>query len=174
MEAVVNFLPWMLSTQENSLHYPLNRRLRESQSQSMLCTHEESPILGQNQTLIPQATIPYCRHHANKAIPATEGINSPNCITTPCQSEVHYINWRHYLLTLRLCQKNISSQIQQTDRRSALWWVSLHEAAIKATDRFKCIHRNYITPTDRQTDSPSQDMTVAHQLKKYPANWKII
>ena len=105
------------------------------------------PTLGQNPTLIPQATIPYPRQHANKAITATEGIISPNCNTTRCQSEVHYINWRCYLLTMRLCQKNIwTSQIQHTDRRSALWWVILHEAAIKATDRFKYIHRKYITP----------------------------
>ena len=105
MEAVVNFIPRLLYSQGNSLHYPLNRKLRESQSQSMLCRHEESPTLDQNQTLIPQATIPYPRHHANKAIPATEGIISPNCNTTRCQSEVHYINWRCYLLTLRLSEE---------------------------------------------------------------------
>ena len=122
MEAVVNSMPWLLYSQGNSLHYPLNRRLRESQSESMLCRHEESPTLGQNPTLILQATIPYPRHHANKVILAIEGIISPNCNTTRCQSEVHYINWRCYLLTFRLCQKNIwTSQIQRIDRRSELW-----------------------------------------------------
>ena len=96
MEAAVNFMPRLLYSQGNNLHYPLNRGLRESLSQSMLCRHEESPTLGQNQTLIPQATTPYPRHHVNKAIPATKGIISPNCNTTRCQSEVHYINSRCY------------------------------------------------------------------------------
>jgi hypothetical protein len=173
MEAVVSFMSWLLYSQGNSLHYPLNRRLREFQSQSMLCRHEESPTLGQNQTLIPQATISYPRHHANKAIPATEGIISPNCNTTLCQSEVHYINWRCYLLTLRFRQKNIwTSQIQCTDRRSVLWWVSLHEAAIKATDIFKCVHRNYFTPTDRQSfsrhDSCSPPQEIPYKLSLVP------
>jgi hypothetical protein len=158
-----------------SLYYPLSMRLRESQSQSMFCRHEESPSLGQNQTLIPQAAIPHPRHHGNTAILATEGIISPNCNTTQCQSEVYYINWRCYLLTLRLCQKNIwTSQIERTDRTSVLWWVSLHRAAIEATDRFKCIHRNYITPqTDRETvlsryDSCSPTQEIPYKLPIVP------
>jgi len=173
MEAVVNHMPWLLYSQGNSLHYQLNRRLRESQRQSMLCRQEESPTLGQNQTLIPQATIPHPRHHANKATPATEGIISPNRNTTRCQSEVHYNNWRRYLLILRLCQKNIwTPQIQRTDRRSALWWVSLHEAAIKATDRFKCILRNHITPHTQTVlsryDSCSPTQEIPYKLPLVP------
>jgi hypothetical protein len=71
------------------------------------------------------------------------------------------------LLTLRLCQKNIwTSQIQHIDRRSELWWVSLHEAAIKASDRYKFIHKNYITPTDRQSFS-RQDSCSANQEIPY-------
>ena len=173
MEAMVNFMTRLLDSQGNSLHYQLNRRLRESQSQSMFCWHEESPTLSQDQTLILQATIPYPRHHANKAIPATEGIISPKCNITGCQSVVHYINWRRYLLTLRLCQKNIwTSQIQHTERRSVPWWGSLHEAAIKATDRFKCIHRKCITPTDRQSfsrhDSCSPTQEIPYKLPLVP------
>ena len=173
MEAVVNFMPWLLYSQGNSLHYPLNRRLRESQSQSMLWWHEASLTLGQNPTLIPHATIPYPRHHAHKALPAMEGIISPNCNTIRCQSEVHYINWRCYLLTLRLCQKNIwTSQIQRIDRKSALWWVSLHGAAIKARDINVSIATTLLPQTDTQSfsrqDSCSATQEIPYKLPLVP------
>ena len=79
----------------------------------------------------------------------------------------------YQLLTLRLCQKNIwTSQIQHIDRRSELWWVSLHEAAIKASDRYKFIHKNYITPTDRQSfsrqDSCSANQEIPYKLPLVP------
>lgn len=165
-------MPQLLYTQGKSLHYPLKRRLTVSQSQSTLCRHEESPTCGQNQTLIPQAFIPYPGHHADQAILATERHYFSHLNSTRCQSKVYYINLRHYLFTLRLCQKNIwTSQIQRTDR-SVLWLVSLLQAAIKSTVRFKCIHRNCITPTDRHSfprcDSCSTTQEIPCELALVP------